>query len=75
MEWVEGHLSALLVLVSVIAFAVRAEQRGRDQSIAMVDHAERMALGFSGVNERLDALNEKVYDHEKRVSRIEGRAA
>jgi hypothetical protein len=52
----------LLSAVAVVVFAVRQEQIGKS-----------LQSKVQGINDRLDALNGKVYKHEGEIAKIKGR--
>lgn len=82
LDWVPAHLTELGLLIAFVVYVVRMEAAIRSDRRTEEDrHAESMqwrvnhggALrdGFDNVNARLDLVNGKLYDHERRLSRVE----
>lgn len=70
--WVEEHLPTLIVLVSLVVFALRMEAQLRENKDRQIDHADKMRLGFDHINERLDKQNGRIGTLELWRARLEG---
>lgn len=68
MDWVEQHWQVITVMAG-IAFHYGQSYR---QNRTLGDRVER---GMTGIHSRLDTLNGKVFDHEGRLSKVEGEIA
>lgn len=83
MEWVPLHLTELGLLVAFVVYvvrmeaAIRSDRRTEENRHAeslqwRISHGNALRDGFANVNERLDIVNGRLYDHERRLSRVEG---
>lgn len=81
--WIEAHLAFLGAVVTVAASAAAlwraADHRSTtlESGMKMLDgkldaHAQATEAGFRGMNRRLDALNGKVFAHEREIGALQG---
>lgn len=64
MGWIEAHWQVLTILGAIVFHFGQSSR----QSSAL---KERVETGFKGTHERLDKVNDKIYDHEGRLGALE----
>ena len=69
-EWIASHLVEIITAAALGGMMWMGQKELREQHVGLRDE---MKDGFDGVHGRLDTLNGKVFAHEGRLSKLEGR--